>query len=576
MSNRRLSEKWIKASIIGTIWAASEIVLGSFLHNLRVPFSSNFLTGIGIIIMISTSYKWKERGLFWRAGLICALMKTMSPSAVIFGPMVAIFSQSVMLELFTRVFGRNAVGYLTGAIFAMTWNLFQKIMNFIIYYGFNIANIYADLLKYAERQLNIDFDLVWSPIFALAAIYATLGVIAGIAGMMVGRRLVREPAAYRLGHARKNNNRLSPDRQQFNYSVSWLFLNIVLIITAFFLLNYAGWPVWSIAITAIVIVWILRYKRALRQLSRPRIWIFFVIITMATSFVIGKIQSDDWIRGLEIGIQMNFRAMIVILGFSVMGTELYNRKVREFFARTAFRQLPFALEISMKSLPMTIASVPEAKVIARSPVSVICSVISQIEQRLTEVKKELFRHIYIITGAIGEGKTTQVRKLVEQLKTGNVSVMGIYSPRIMVDGQTAGYDVVDVDSGLRVPFLRVDSKSESKKIGRYSINPAAIEAGLKSLSAAMDSNPDVIVADEIGKMELGNEGWFEKIDGMLKGSSILVFAVRDSFVEEIVNKFEMKDYSVMPVSEHLHLELARVIEERIASYRPAQQSARDY
>jgi len=570
MSNRRLSEKWIKASIIGTIWAASEIVLGSFLHNLRVPFSSNFLTGIGIIIMISTSYKWKERGLFWRAGLICALMKTMSPSAVIFGPMVAIFSQSVMLELFTRVFGRNAVGYLTGAIFAMTWNLFQKIMNFIIYYGFNIANIYADLLKYAERQLNIDFDLVWSPIFALAAIYATLGVIAGIAGMMVGRRLVREPAAYRLGHARKNNNRLSPDRQQFNYSVSWLFLNIVLIITAFFLLNYAGWPVWSIAITAIVIVWILRYKRALRQLSRPRIWIFFVIITMATSFVIGKIQSDDWIRGLEIGIQMNFRAMIVILGFSVMGTELYNRKVREFFARTAFRQLPFALEISMKSLPMTIASVPEAKVIARSPVSVICSVISQIEQRLTEVKKELSRHIYIITGAIGEGKTTQVRKLVEQLKAGNVSVMGIYSPRIMVDGQTAGYDVVDVDSGLRVPFLRVDSKSESKKIGRYSINPAAIEAGLKSLSAAMDSNPDVIVADEIGKMELGNEGWFEKIDGMLKGSSILVFAVRDFFVEEIVNKFEMKDYSVMPVSEHLHLELARVIEERISSYRPAQ------
>ena len=46
MGNRKLSEKWIKASIIGTIWAASEIVLGSFLHNLRVPLSSNFLTGI--------------------------------------------------------------------------------------------------------------------------------------------------------------------------------------------------------------------------------------------------------------------------------------------------------------------------------------------------------------------------------------------------------------------------------------------------------------------------------------------------------------------------------------------------
>ncbi|MFA6404219.1 MAG: hypothetical protein WCX31_21725 [Salinivirgaceae bacterium] len=59
-----ISEKWIKASIIGTIWAASEIVLGSFLHNLKIPFSSNLLTAIGIIILISVSYLWSEKGCF--------------------------------------------------------------------------------------------------------------------------------------------------------------------------------------------------------------------------------------------------------------------------------------------------------------------------------------------------------------------------------------------------------------------------------------------------------------------------------------------------------------------------------
>ena len=42
-SKAEIDEKWIKASIIGTIWAASEIVLGSFLHNLKVPFSGNIL-----------------------------------------------------------------------------------------------------------------------------------------------------------------------------------------------------------------------------------------------------------------------------------------------------------------------------------------------------------------------------------------------------------------------------------------------------------------------------------------------------------------------------------------------------
>ena len=102
----QISETWIKASIIGTIWAASEIVLGSFLHNLKVPFSSNILTGIGIVILISASYIWTGRGLFWRAGLICALMKTMSPSAVIFGPMIAIFSQALLLELSVTLLGK--------------------------------------------------------------------------------------------------------------------------------------------------------------------------------------------------------------------------------------------------------------------------------------------------------------------------------------------------------------------------------------------------------------------------------------------------------------------------------------
>ena len=122
----KLSEKWIKASITGTIWAASEIVLGSFLHNLRVPFSGNILTAIGIIILISISYIWRERGIFWRAGLICALMKTMSPSAIIFGPMIAIFAESLLLELSVRLFGRNMAGLVIGAMLAMSWNLFRK------------------------------------------------------------------------------------------------------------------------------------------------------------------------------------------------------------------------------------------------------------------------------------------------------------------------------------------------------------------------------------------------------------------------------------------------------------------
>ncbi|MFP4046673.1 MAG: hypothetical protein ACLFT4_02820, partial [Bacteroidales bacterium] len=175
MSKIEISEKWIKASIVGTTWAASEIVLGSFLHNLKIPFSSLLLTAIGIVILISMSYVWKEKGLFWRAGLICALMKTMSPSAVIFGPMIAIFSQAALLEISVRIFRRTIAGFAIGAMLAMTWNLFQKVANMIIIYGSNIVDLYGDLLKYAQIQLNIQSDIVWLPLLILLAIYGLAG-----------------------------------------------------------------------------------------------------------------------------------------------------------------------------------------------------------------------------------------------------------------------------------------------------------------------------------------------------------------------------------------------------------------
>ena len=198
-----LSEKWIKASIAGTIWAASEIVLGSFLHNLKVPFSGNILTAIGIIILISISYMWTDKGLFWRAGLICALMKTMSPSTVIFGPMLAIFTEAVLLEVSVRLLGRTIAGYVIGSMMAMSWNLVQKILNYIIFYGSNIIEVYTNLLKLAQKQLDIQTDIVWLPIIILLIVYALFGVLAAVMGIKVGRKMIKQP--FSAPHENINN-----------------------------------------------------------------------------------------------------------------------------------------------------------------------------------------------------------------------------------------------------------------------------------------------------------------------------------------------------------------------------------
>ena len=545
---------WIKASIVGTIWAASEIVLGSFLHNLKVPFSGNVLTAIGIIILISVSYIWTEKGLFWRAGLICALMKTMSPSAVIFGPMIAIFSEAVLLEISVRIFGKTLAGYILGAMLAMSWNLFQKIMNFIIFYGFNIVELYKGLVKFAQKQFDIHFDILWLPVIVLLILYCLFGLVSAIIGVKVGRKIIQQPAEYKpentLDRVADNDGRIKPE---FNYSLTWLVADILSVVISLVLLNNTRWIYWTLFIAGVVTIWAFRYQRALRQLSKPKFWVFFVIITMITAFIFSKVQSTagSLEQGLMIGIQMNFRAVIIIVGFSVLGTELYNPRIREYFLRTYFKQLPMALELSFESLPLMIANIPEFKVILKNPVSVIYQIIAQAEYRLAEIKNKLPQKVFIISGSVGQGKTTCLINIIQTLKANNISVGGIYSPRILENDITIGYDVVDITNNKREEYLRIYGGENPDKIGKFSILKQGIALGHRALASAGNINSNVVIIDEVGALELDGKGWADDLTKLLNVSdSHILLCVRDSFIEQIIRKWNISECKIFYVSEN--------------------------
>jgi nucleoside-triphosphatase THEP1 len=565
-----LSDKWIKASITGTLWAASEIVLGSFLHNLKVPFSGNILTAIGVIILISVSYIWTEKGLFWRAGLICAIMKTMSPSAIIFGPMVAIFSEAALMEISVRLLGKTLAGYILGAMLAMSWNLFQKIMNFIIFYGFNIVDLYTNLIKFAQKQLNINFDIVWLPPIVLLIFYCIFGIIAALIGIKIGRQILKQPSNHNTlnvnGINSKNQIKIKPE---FRYSMLWLFADLVLLTGSLVLLSYASWIYWSVTVLAIVTIWAFRYRGALRKLSKPKFWIFFVLITMLTAFVFTSVMtgSKSVLDGMLLGLQMNFRAIIIIAGFSVLGTELYNPVIRGFFLKTYFKQLPLALELSFESLPSMIANIPDFKTIMKNPVSVFNKTISQVEIRLAEIKEQSRnnRKIFIMTGSREQGKTTQLQKIIGFLKENEIAVGGIYSPRVMENNETIGYDIVDVTNNEREIFLRHPGDENLAKIGRFSVYPSGLQKGVDSLGASSNLNNKIVIIDEAGLLELQDQGWAGSIQNLLNESDKhLLLVVRDSFVEKIIHKWNLRQCHVYNISDYDYLAIGKSIIDQIS------------
>lgn len=546
-----ISDKWIRASIIGTIWAAAEIVLGSFLHNLRVPFSGNMLTAIALVILIAVSYRWRQHGLYWRAGLICALMKAMSPSAIIFGPMIAIIMESVLLEISVRLLGRTYLGFIIGSMLAMSWNLFQKVFNMIIFYGGNLVEIYSGITAWAEKQLSLKFDAFWAPLVLLLSIYALFGAVTAVAGIITGRRIASlppeeslpEPAVIRT-HEKKYDS--------FGYSLPWLAADILIVACMLVVVSTLSWIWWVVVVIPGVVVIAMRYKRAMRQLSKPGFWITFVIITMLSALVFTAFshEKNSLREAVLIGIQMNFRAVIIIVGFSALGTELYNPKIRALFGRTRFRQLPLALELSAASLPTMIADMPDLKTAVRKPVSILNRMITRVESRLNEVRKEQEeeKKIFIVTGAVGEGKTAWLVRLTGLLKERGIRTGGILALRIMEEGKTTGYDITDILTGERTPFLR-QTGDATIGVERFTMDEAGFRAGLRALDPSENRAMDVFIVDEVGPLELRGQGWSDRIRDLINETrAIVILAVRKNLTRDVADYFSITPAGITDVS----------------------------
>jgi nucleoside-triphosphatase THEP1 len=545
-----LSDKWTKASVVGTIWAASEIVFGSFLHNLRVPFCGNILTAIGIIILISIAYLWKENGIFWRAGLICALMKTMSPSAVIFGPMIAIFTEALLLEITVFVFGRNYAGFILGSVLAMSWNLVQKILSYILFYGFDIVKVYTGLVKIAEKQIGYHFDLLWTPILLLLILYALFGVISAILGIKTGKAILKKSVSESFSEAEKINV-IKPKQSEIEHSLIWLAANILMMLGGLIILKLTDWFIWIPYVAIIATIWIFRYHRALKKISNPKFWIIFVLITLLTVFVFSQFDKTEnsLIKGLIAGIQMNFRAVLMILGFSVLAVELFNPAVRKFFGRTSFKQLPVALELSFESLPMFISAIPDFKTVVKSPVNIFSAVIIKAQKRLEELNRLQTEEntIFIVSGKKGEGKTSFIKDLIVYFKEKKISVGGILSEKQLQNDECLGYEIVDIENEEKVQFLLIGDIPNCNKIMKFSIINEGLEFGNKTLQEAF-STKDIIIIDEVGLLELQDGGWSQILLKVNESrNKIFVITARDIFVAELIAKYNWKQAQIVQI-----------------------------
>lgn len=564
MKQKQLSDIWLKAAVAGSLWATVEIILGSFFHNLRMPFAGTVLAMISVMLMISFHQMWKEKGLFWRAGVICALMKSISPSAVLLGPMTGILTEALLMEFFVRLLGGNAAGYLAGGAFALMSTIAHKIVNLLIIYGFDFVNVLVNLYDYAVQQIGMENLQPETALGLLFVIYALLGIAASIAGMVTGKIQAHAGKATSISNDRNAGGvneyfKLNPDQQ---FSLKLLFFHLFAVVLCLVIVgNYS--LLWGSAfIVAYVLFSVLQYKRALRHLKRPFFWVQVVVLTfLATMFYNGFREGNVFsAEGLMAGLQMNLRAVLILVGFSSLSVELRNPVIRAVLMKRGLSQLYLSLGLAFSALPWIIRNVPSPRRILQRPGHSISWMLSHAGSLLEWFsEKNLRPEVIIITGERHEGKTTFTKNLVKDLIARSKSVGGFLAPGTFENNRRASFNLLSLETGEEKPLCSIHF-SEGEQAGPFRFHPAGQQFGRYLLQPSRIKGMEFVVVDEIGPLELKGQGWAEAVDQLMAMQNItIVLIVRKSLVEAVREKWYAHDVKVYDIREREPQDIADML-----------------
>jgi len=363
IKNWELSDKWLKAAVIGGLWASIEIVIGSFLHNLRIPFAGTILAAQGIIILLAFMTLWPERGIIIRAGIITALMKSISPSAVILGPMIGIMTEAILLELFLLLLGRNLFGFIIAASISLSSALLHKVATFIILYGLDIIKIYENIFNWFKKKLHIGNISAYEFILLLLGIYLFWGFIAGITGYIIGRKAKMLGSQPEFSAHAEITEEFFPINKNQSFHIYYLFLHLVSIPIGLLLLNFAHVYIGLIYIILFLVFAITKYKRSMRRLKKPIFWVQLIIIVLLAA-LFGNTEASTVkyfsTAGLLYGLEMSLRAIFVVIAFTAISVELRNpmiqQKMNSHFAKSIYESLSIAFGV----LPRVIKALPKS------------------------------------------------------------------------------------------------------------------------------------------------------------------------------------------------------------------------
>ncbi|MHA1594421.1 MAG: NTPase [Candidatus Baldrarchaeia archaeon] len=151
----------------------------------------------------------------------------------------------------------------------------------------------------------------------------------------------------------------------------------------------------------------------------------------------------------------------------------------------------------------------------------------------------------IVTGPPRSGKSTLISKIIEELHKKGLKTGGISTPEVRERGVRIGFKIIDIASGNEAWMAHVNIKSPYR-VSKYGVDLNAIESvGVNAILNAIES-ADVIIIDEIGKMELFSKEFQNAVSRALDSSKLVIgtmgLKIKHPFIEFIKKRKDVLIY----------------------------------
>jgi len=174
-----------------------------------------------------------------------------------------------------------------------------------------------------------------------------------------------------------------------------------------------------------------------------------------------------------------------------------------------------------------------------------------------------------ITGMPSVGKTDTLLKIIKSLEQHGYVVEGMITEPIIEKKKRVGFYVTDWQTRQKEIFAHIDYEAK-EKVGKYGVDITALDKiGVPAIEKAItDETVNIIVIDEIGKMEMLSEKFCAMVIEALDSDKPILVTLhkksRTPLLQDVRRRDDIRILEVTPVNRNLlPYKIEKIMQEKL-------------